>query len=286
MTRQLFVHIGTHKTGTTSIQALLYRVAARLKRAGTTVPKTGCPTKGLCGHHNIGWLMRGDARAREKYGTLDDLARELKGIRTPRAVISSEDLEYLVEYPEHLRTFEEKIRAAGWEPTYILFLREPAAYAISLYNELLKSGLTIPFEDFVAAVLRDARFQMLGDWTYYLDYDLFLAKWRAAATGAIDIQSYERAKAGAGVIETFFARIGVPADIADLQGGEAKVGPFELLLRRLGLAADPAAFPDNANPAKLNISAAKVSGEMKTLARPIAEKFGPIYERLTAAPGA
>jgi len=281
MAQQLFVHIGTHKTGTTSIQAILYRFGSKLRRAGTTVPKTGCPNIRLAGHHNIGWLLRGDPRANPKWGSLQDLAAELRTIRTPRAVISSEDLEYLAGHPDQLRAFEAAIRGAGWEPTYILFLREPGSYAISLYHELLKSGLATSFEAFVEELLRDSRFQMLGDWTYYLDYGAFLRQWRSVATGGMVIRSYDRAKAGAGVIETFLECIGVPPDLAGLHDGAVRAGPFERLLQRLGWRRR---YVEGPNPAQLNISGAELTPQMRALAAPISEKYGPIHEQIVAEP--
>jgi len=54
--KTLFVHIGTHKTGTTSIQNFLRNHATSLNECGVFVPKSGTLDENS-GHHNIAWEM-------------------------------------------------------------------------------------------------------------------------------------------------------------------------------------------------------------------------------------
>ena len=120
--RTLYVHIGTHKTGTTSIQAFLRRDADLPARDGVYVPSTGA-IHAHAGHHNIAWQLRGDPRFNTKHGGLGHLVDELAQAAEPKAVISSEDFEYPVQYPEALSRFEIALGSAGWVPTYIVFFR-------------------------------------------------------------------------------------------------------------------------------------------------------------------
>lgn len=262
--RQLFVHIGTHKTGTTSIQVFLARQAATLARHGISVPPAGCVTPASAGQHNIGWALRKDPRSDARYGTLDDLALELKAITTPSAVISSEDLEYLVDHPELIATFEQKIRAAGWEPHYLLFLRDSARYAISLYHELLKHGDTEDFASFGAEILETGYRRSHGDWVFYFDYAAFVSRWRAATQGRLSIVSYDAASRGAGVVETMLDTIGVPTALA--QAGHRATSPWRRLLNAAGLGRPQPAL-------RLNTNAGPTSEEMLALANRIGAAY-------------
>ena len=152
--RQIFIHIGTHKTATTSIQGLMARAERQFARHGIFIPKAGVISRELFGHHNIGWTLRGDRRANPQWGSLDNLCAELSRTRLKRALISSEDFEYLVDYPDVLKMIERRLKTIGWTPTYILFLRNPTDYAISLFYELSRNhGFTDTFGDFIERLL-------------------------------------------------------------------------------------------------------------------------------------
>src|SRR5215203_3005331 len=90
--RRCFLHIGTHKTGSTSLQVLLYAHPTVLQAHGCLYPKTGRSPDSPAGHHDIAWEISGDARHQRAYGTIDDLAVEIASV--PHDIIlSSEDFE-------------------------------------------------------------------------------------------------------------------------------------------------------------------------------------------------
>jgi hypothetical protein len=209
--KTLFVHIGTHKTGTTSIQAYLSKHAALLLRRGLYVPAIGSVWE-HSGHHNVAWGLRDDPRFKPELGGFNELLLALRAASVDRAVISAEDLEYLVQYPDRLRQFETQLREAGWQPSYIVFFRRPDHYARSLYCELAGGhGLTLGFSTFISHILRDGFFTMWGDWCFYFDYSEFLRRWREAATGPLQAISYDRAVKHPGLIQAFLEALGVPA---------------------------------------------------------------------------
>jgi hypothetical protein len=208
--RTICVHIGTHKTGTTSIQAFLAGNRERLRAHGLYVPKAGT-IHARSGHHNLAWQLRGDPRFDPACGTLDDLLAELGDVAEPNAVISSEDFEYCAERPQALAELERALRAAGWEPRYLVLFRRQRDYAVSLHAELIRHGFTASFARFVAEILRRGRFVMKGDWCFYFDYAAFLDQWRRGATGALQARRFARAGAGGSLIEEFLAAVGVPA---------------------------------------------------------------------------
>lgn len=179
-------------------------------------------------------------------------------------MISSEDLEYLVDRPELITAFEHKIRAAGWDPHYVLFLRDPARYAISLYHELIKHGDAQDFATFSAEILETGYRRSHGDWVFYFDYPAFVSRWRAAAQGPLSIISYDAASRGVGVVETLLDTIGVPAAIA--QASDRSASPLRRLLKAAGLRRPQPRL-------RLNTNARETSEDMLTLANTIGAAY-------------
>lgn len=215
--RRLYIHIGTHKTGTTSLQWYLGRHARTLKGYGYYVPSTGRLSRHFAGHHNVAWAALGDARAQPAFGDVDALLAELEASRAVQAVISSEDFELLADRPRELRRFEERLTAAGWTPIYLMFLRSPGSYTLSMFDELNKNGNSVHFGSFFDQVLSRGIYRTGGDYVLHVDYDLFVAKWRAAARGELRIRSYDVASSGRGVVPEFIAAIDAPARLGELR---------------------------------------------------------------------
>src|SRR4051812_1580029 len=89
MDRPCFIHIGLHKTGSTSIQKMLASREDWLGSLGLYVPKTG--RTGSQGHHLLAWEL---SRRHGFSGSaqFDALKRELREAGFPaRVVLSSED---------------------------------------------------------------------------------------------------------------------------------------------------------------------------------------------------
>lgn len=278
MDRQILIHIGTHKTATTSIQGMMARGERGFARHGIYIPKAGRISRDVGGHYNISWAMRGDARAKDKWGGLDQLCAELKRTRFKRALISSEDFEYFVDRPDLLQRLETRLRAAGWEPRYIMFLRDPQDYAISLYHQLYRHGLTDPFPAFIDRLIADGKVSYEGDWTYYLDYPAFVAKWQAAASGPLDIYSYDEAKAGPGMLKAFLYSLGLPADPAILDA--PPVPPRWSRRVRYALLGRKLPEPP-ADPSRLNVNSLKVTDDMRVEVRRLPTAFALPRERMT-----
>lgn len=251
--RLLYIHIGMHKTGTTSIQWYLSRHARRLKGYGFHVPKVGRISREFAGHHNVAWLLLGDRRAQARRGDLDALLSELDGSRATRAIISSEEFEFLADRPRELMRFEARISGAGWTPVYLLFLRSPGSYTLSVFHELNKHQETVPFGEFYDRVFAGGTFPSRNNLVLHLDYDLFVAKWRAAAKGELRIRSYDGAATGRGVIPEFIRAIDAPARLGELQ------------------------------QARVNVSAGDVCEAMQAGARRIEAKYAPTFLRQTGA---
>ncbi|MGE4371805.1 MAG: hypothetical protein AB7E29_02710 [Xanthobacter sp.] len=278
MKRQIFIHIGTHKTGTTSIQSLLCQRASRLQRIGIHVPQAGRAFPNFAGHHNIGWMLRGDERANPALGGPDELAAELAGTTAHKAVISAEGLQFLVERPELIEKLEHTLQQVGWQASYVVFLRDPANYAISLYNEMLKLQPDLSLADFTAPILQQGRFLRFDDNSFYFDYEAFLARWRTGGRGQIDIYSYNTASAGIGVPETFLTAIGAPAALSITRQARTPRQVWGDMMARMRRSSASPTF----SAARLNQNENPVTDEMRQQAERIGAAFQPGFERLTA----
>ena len=161
--RTAYLHVGTHKTGTTSIQAFLSMNAPALASAGVYYPKAGRPARRWgtenVGHHNVAWELNGLADFRPDEGTFDALAGEIQEAGFPTVVISSEDLSWLCDKPQTIAMVAAILRDAGYATTAIVYVRSQPAYIQAMYTENAKAGFLVNYRAVLDNILRD------GAWT-------------------------------------------------------------------------------------------------------------------------
>ncbi|MDX1621492.1 MAG: hypothetical protein R3320_10905, partial [Nitriliruptorales bacterium] len=91
MTDRLVAHIGTHKTGSSAVQAAFSAAADRLRRrCGVVYPVAGQVGSG--GHLNLCWEVSEDPRFDPSRGAVDDVIAEVRGSSAATAVLSAETL--------------------------------------------------------------------------------------------------------------------------------------------------------------------------------------------------
>jgi hypothetical protein len=169
-----YLHVGTHKTGTKSLQEFLRVNAGVLGAAGIHVPRTpGPPWPPLGGHHNVAWELNGDPRFDPRQGTFAQLLDEIAAVGAPVVCVSSEDFEYLHDKRRPLDRLATGLRSIGYDVKVVVYLRAQADYAESLYTTLLLFGLTASFGEFLAAILSHGAFVFRG-WTFRFDYGVLL----------------------------------------------------------------------------------------------------------------
>jgi hypothetical protein len=153
-----YIHVGPHKTGTTSIQWFLQENRAELLKRGFFVPQSETNhgahraiVEKLCGQE------LGDHREALA-------ARAIQAIvETPckAIVISSEGLEGTLRSGEHAKMFFNRIRELNLEPKLILFPRNQSQWINSIYSSAVKTfRRSDPFQDFAAAAAA-ARYRSL-----------------------------------------------------------------------------------------------------------------------------
>jgi len=210
--RQVFIHIGTHKTGSTSIQHFLTNHAEALGTEGVLIPAAG---RHLFGHHLIAWEMRHDERLRGRTGHLQQFFDELRTTTLDRAVISSEDFEYLTQYPSSLRDFVEALRRLQYEPVFIVFFRERAAYLASLVDTLKKLGVEHPVEWYEKQMQQDECIVVRKDWRFEFNRSRFVSAWSEITQAELHAFDFDACSIGHGVVPTFLGAVGVSGDLIE-----------------------------------------------------------------------
>jgi hypothetical protein len=136
--RKCSLHVGTHRTGSTSIQHLLSANTSALQERGYFYPRSG-QLPDLPGHHNLAWEISGDRRFRESAGTIDDLMREMRS-RPEHIILSSEDFGTSLDHEAKFSAFISFLQSSGFLVTIIVYLRNQIDYLLRSYLALLPTG--------------------------------------------------------------------------------------------------------------------------------------------------
>ncbi len=134
--KQLFLHIGLYKTGSTTLQAFFQKNRNTLRNYGYLYPLTGSSSR-FHGHHNLAWLLRKTKNADPTLGTWQELHKEIETANLDKIVISSENFDsnnskYINSLKSELKSYEVKI---------IVYVRRQDLRLESLYNQEIKQGL-------------------------------------------------------------------------------------------------------------------------------------------------
>lgn len=172
-TKRLIIHIGTHKTGTTAIEKFLSLNRLIFKKYDIYIPKTGLSGK-YDGHHNLAWEVHGDTPLfNTKFGTLNDLKKELNSINHKTIVISSDYFECFYNNADKLKKLKDFADSLGLETYIFVCFRKETEYIPMIYEELLKGGLTVNFKDFIDSIIKNGEihYKYYGGWNFCFDYN-------------------------------------------------------------------------------------------------------------------
>lgn len=146
MKKTLYLHIGLHKTASTTIQRGLSENREKLRKNGYLVPEKGCPWPEFAGHHNIAWEYMGDQRYLDRSGNTKKLVAEINRSKCRNVIVSSEDFEFL--NPDQ----REELKAAlsEYKVKVVIYLREQSVLFKSVYAEYVKQMFsTEPFDEWL-----------------------------------------------------------------------------------------------------------------------------------------
>lgn len=143
---QLVLHIGTHKTGSSAIQAAFTQHSIP---TGYLYPSTGRIASG--GHLNLAWEAIGDQRHRPGRGNTKDLVNELTESDARVVVLSAETFSVPSAGPAVVNWVDDLVEI--FEPTRVLivgYVRPQWEYLESHYTQMVKTGNTAAsLEEFV-----------------------------------------------------------------------------------------------------------------------------------------
>jgi len=149
--KNCYVHVGIHKTGSTSLQQWLVSNESGLRDADILVPLAGRAAPHIAAHHHLAFDLNGDPQLDRTKGGLGTLKEELKSSTLGNAVVSSEDLSFSALHPSRLQRLQTALGEAGFRPIWIVYLRAPAGWLDSAYAEMSKALLvTRRFEQWLA----------------------------------------------------------------------------------------------------------------------------------------
>ena len=151
-----YLHVGTHKTGTTAIQGLLRDLAPDLAAHGLLYPRSGIF---IAGHHNLVFELMGDERFDPGAGTWSELCHEIERSSKQRICLSSEAFGYLNEQQRELERIRDTLRDLGYRSVVVLYVRSQVEYAESLFAELTKHRNAGTFQEFLDVVCTTGSFR-------------------------------------------------------------------------------------------------------------------------------
>src|SRR5919106_1288933 len=133
MTKRIcYIHVGPHKTGTTSIQRFLQENRTELLKHGYFVPESGNVNGG---HHPIVRQLCGQEVSHHHRWAAAKFVEALANTLCEAVVISSEALEVLLRERECANEFFNRIRELNLEPKLVVFPRNQPQLINSRYVE-------------------------------------------------------------------------------------------------------------------------------------------------------
>ena len=232
----LFLHVGLHKTGTTSLQKAFFDNRAALERQGFLYPRTGLSPKPVnWGHHELAYALRHRPQGTEMWQAL---RKEADDAGLPNVVVSSEELSLLpfasLPGPAPFKLISQIFE--GYDVRLICYLRPQAEMISSLYNHHVKSvGEKRDILEFIAQVAPR------------LDYQNYLnVAAHGLGTGAIEVRLYQKSHMKNGdIISDMADRLGIDLTHgftirqAALNSGLTREGLQAMLEANRRLAGDP-----------------------------------------------
>lgn len=197
----IYLHIGTHKTGTTTIQKFLSKNRQNLLSKGVLYPSSPAS------HHDLLQNKGKDKPWGLNFDVWEYLLKEMKSEKPDKAVISSENFSRL--YFEDVNKLRDYI--SGFNPKIIVYLRRQDDYFTSLYCQAIKTG---HHWDSVKKHILDNK--------AYADYYQILEPWKNAfGKENIIVRVYEKEQLSEGLLNDFLQSINLDTPDLDFKKGHS-----------------------------------------------------------------
>lgn len=145
-TRRLILHVGPHKTGSTYIQKRLLRSSGDLEKLGGIYPQVAVQ---IYGHHDLANHLHANPEAPEMRAFADQIKLASAGYDT--VILSSEV--FSLKQAEKLKAFAEIFD--GFKIEVVYYLRRLSGFLPSHWQELIKAGDVISFEEYMMMACAD-----------------------------------------------------------------------------------------------------------------------------------
>jgi hypothetical protein len=195
--RQIFLHIGLHKTGTTAIQYFFSKNPVLVSQ-GFFYPSSARPAQEIIsyGHHRLSWSL---IRNPEDIVSWDNLKVEIEESRAGNVILSSEEFDVLNE--EGISRVRSLL--SDYDVRIVAYLRRQDEFAQAYYTtDVLFNHETRPLHEYVNS-LRTS-----------LDYWKLLSRWAEQfGRDNIIVRVYEKsALFGGDVVKDFCHILGIKSD--------------------------------------------------------------------------
>ncbi|MGR3621469.1 hypothetical protein [Pseudophaeobacter sp.] len=193
--KTVHLHIGSHKTATTTLQNTLAANADLLARAGLLYPQTG---RSFNGHHPLALQLRDPElqdQPLESRGDWPALLQEIETAQTPHVLLSSENFEWLQQLAP-LQALQRRYRVR-----VLFYMRSPQTYLESFYNQVVK--------DLKTRESRTLETYICEHGLFFLDNEKLLNRWSDAfGQEAVQVQLYEKSRSPEALLERFLDALG------------------------------------------------------------------------------
>jgi hypothetical protein len=201
--RKCLLHIGYHKTGTTSIQDYLWANRAGLIRQGFLYPEQHTLWSG---HHQVPWSLGVAHTHYDKKLAFDAILTDYVGELSERGghtlVLSSEDFEFLS--PSGVDRLRSGLEARGFQTRVVAYVRRQDDYLLADYKQHLKMGFAGSLDEFYMTHHFEIRF----------NYAQIMLAWeKAFSKAALTVIGYEKSSLREGDVCTDFCdTVGITRD--------------------------------------------------------------------------
>lgn len=228
---QFFLHIGTHKTGTTYLQRVLFANRAKLLSSGYLYPESAIQSPLLTGHHFLPWALEPNntnkKNATASHRAWESLLEEVDSHPGKKIITSSE--EFCSLQPPSIRKIAELL--SGFDVRILVYLRRQDHFLLSMFSEQAKKG------SYAKPV------EVLARQKERFDYYAMLEAWaQVFGQNKLTVRVYENQQMTNGLLPDFFESTGIGAAaesfvLADQTFNKAIDGRTLKLIRLLNLIA-------------------------------------------------
>lgn len=196
--KTLFVHIGMHKTGTTSIQQFLADRESFLAERDFYYPRAGRIKAG--GHLNLVYELASNWKFQGKGSAWAALESELETVEQNQIVLSAENLSSFMKHEGLKDRVSELGEKIGARVVILAFVRPQYRMIDSLYAQNARTGYEYAkFDDYWRKALDKPLF----------DYANVLSSW-VARFDVVKVGAFERHATSQGAIEQILRTMEVP----------------------------------------------------------------------------